>query len=33
MTIEDPSLSDHGYQLLHPATSVSKWLIIGNLMY
>ena len=32
MTIEDPSLSDHGYQLL-PQQPVIKWVIIGNLMY
>ena len=32
MTIEDPSLSAHGYQLL-PLGPVSKWVIIGNLMY
>ena len=32
MTIEDPSLSAHGYQLL-PQQPVSKWVIIGNLMY
>ena len=31
MTIEDPSLSAHGYQLLPLATS--KCVIIGNLMY
>ena len=33
MTIEDPSLSTYGYQLLPLATSVSKWVIIGKLMY
>ena len=32
MIIEDPLLSAHGYQLC-PYQSVSKWVIIGNLMY
>ena len=31
MTTEDPSLSAHGYQLL--PLLVSKWVIIGNLMF
>ena len=32
MTIEDPSLSAHGYRLL-PLATRNKWVIIGNLMY
>ena len=32
MTIEDPSLSAHGYQLLSLATSF-QWVIAGNLMF
>ena len=33
MTIEDPSMSAHGYQLLPLKQPVSKWVIIGNLMF
>ena len=32
MTIEDPLLSAHGYQLL-PLATRNKWVIIGNMMY